>query len=325
MRHDEVEYEVGVRRTFHHSEVVHGKLRVNVLYQLADLFAQGVYVLVVNYYRIHVQNYVDGELFLYVALYAVDRVVARHYIAVGRHLYMGGGKGSSRAVVVNHEVVYADDPLVGEDVALYLAYRLGRGGRTEQLVHRVLEYAYSGRNDKQGYYYSHVPVERYGGKFRKNKGNHGHCCRRGVADAVHNDRSDGGRVYPLAYAAVEYRHPDFDSYRSYQHSERRRAELQGHGVHYLVYRRAYQLAAHDQDDKRDYERADILEPAVTERVLVVGGLICQTEADERHRGRARVRQVVRGVRRYGYTARYRADNEFCRGQQDIAYYSDNAA
>ena len=64
---------------------------------------------------------------------------------------------------------------------------------------------------------------------------------------------------------------------------------------------------------------------MAERVLVVGGLICQTEADERHRGRASVREVVRGVCGYGDTARYRADNELCGGQQNVAQYADDAA
>lgn len=112
VRHDEVENEVGVRRTFHHSEVVHRESRVNFLYQLADLFAQGVYMFVINDYRIHMQDNVYGEFLLYVALDAVYGVVARHYVAVGRHFDMGGGEHSARSVVMNHEVMDADNALV---------------------------------------------------------------------------------------------------------------------------------------------------------------------------------------------------------------------
>ena len=60
-------------------------------------------------------------------------------------------------------------------------------------------------------------------------------------------------------------------------------------------------------------------------MLIVGGLICQTEADERDGGRAGVREVVRGVRGYGDTASHRADNELCCGQQNVAQYADDAA
>ena len=204
-------------------------------------------------------------------------------------------------------------------------HHLRRSGRAEQFVHRVLEYAYSGRDDKQGYYYSHVSVKRHRGKFRENKGYHRYSRRRGVADAVHNDRSDGGRVYPFADISVKNRHPYFDSDRGDEHYECSHAELERLRAENFVYRRADQLAAHEQDNKRDYQRADIFYSAVTERVFIVGGLICQTEADERDGGRPCVRQVVRGVRGYGYTARYRADNELCGGQQNVAQYADDAA
>jgi hypothetical protein len=68
-------------------------------------------------------------------------------------------------------------------------------------------------------------------------------------------------------------------------------------VENFIYRLADQLATHEQDSIRDYHRAYIFYSAVTERVLIVGGLICQTEADERDGGRASVREVVRGVMR----------------------------
>ena len=83
-----------------------------------------------------------------------------------------------------------------------------------------------------------------------------------------------------------------------------------------------QFCSH-QDDRYTHKQArDILDPPVTERVVLVGFLSCQPETDQRdHAGRG-VREVVEAVGRYGYGPCQQACGEFSRKQYKVKKNTD---
>ena len=145
--------------------------------------------------------------------------------------------------------------------------------------------------------------------------------RRAVGQAVRRGRLHGGGADLLPHAAVVAVHVELGADGDKQDRHRQHAALHSLGMQDRAHGVAQQFKAHQQNDDRDDEARDILQPPVAERMLGVGLLPGQTKAQQRHDGRARVGQVVKGVRRDGDRARKRPRKQLEREEQQI---DDNA-
>ena len=149
--------------------------------------------------------------------------------------------------------------------------------------------------------------------------------RRAVGQAVRRGRLHGGGADLLPHAAVVAVHVELGADGNQQNRHCQHAALDRLGVQDRAHGVAQQLKAHQQDDDRDDETRDVLEPPVAERMLGVGLLPGQTKAQQRHDGRARVGQVVKGVRRDGDRARKRPRKQLEREEQQVDGNAHRAA
>ena len=78
-----------------------------------------------------------------------------------------------------------------------------------------------------------------------------------------------------------------------------------------------QLKPHDENQRADAKRAEVLDAPVPEGMLTVNGLLGNADADERHNAACRVGQVVDRVRRDCQRAGQRADNDFRQRKQNV--------
>ena len=107
VRHDQIEYKVGVGVALVHSEIVNIEIFVEFFYDFAHLFAQFVYARAIRIYGVHMYYGKTAELILQPVFEIVYRVVQLHYVAAFWYFGMQYDKFARRSVVVYHQVVYA--------------------------------------------------------------------------------------------------------------------------------------------------------------------------------------------------------------------------
>ena len=110
---------------------------------LADGPAHFVLLRVVLYDWVVMDDEVDVHLFQHVALYVVDYVVAGHRVFVGAQLDVGGGVAAARAVVVDEQVVHAEDFFMGEHQLRDFVHHFFVGLLPEQRGDGVFRNAYA--------------------------------------------------------------------------------------------------------------------------------------------------------------------------------------
>ena len=208
---------------------------------------------------------------------------------------MEGEDAPSRAVVVDDQVVDADDLRVGAYQRLDLLHELGGGGLAQQGVDGIPGRAETGPQDEQRHRRAAPAVDLYVPEMsRQGPQQHGGGSQ-AVAEAVHGGggHGGGGQLFscrPVVVGHVQlYRDGDPQDY-GYQRTEIHR--LRGED---LLHGGFPQFHAHQQDYHRDYQPGDILPPAVAEGVVPVRGLGGQLEAQEGDHGGPRVRKVVHRV------------------------------
>ena len=87
--------------------------------------------------RIVVQRDNEAVIVFKRLLDIIQRVVALHGIGLGGHFHMGARKLPTRAIVVNHEVMSAQDTWIGHDLRADVGNELGIGSLPEKRVDRV--------------------------------------------------------------------------------------------------------------------------------------------------------------------------------------------
>ena len=78
----------------------------------------------------------------------------------------------------------------------------------------------------------------------------------------------------------------------------------------FIHRFFQQLHAHQNDQNRDQRGRHVFHAPVAERMLRIGRLVGQLEAQQRHGVGPDIGKVVERVRQDGHTARKKADGNF---------------
>ena len=228
---------------------------------------------------------------------------------------------ASGAVVVHHKVVDAADNLTFHHDVADLLHELLRWRLAEQRREGVPCRLHARPQDEQRHDQAapavDLPMQEIARECRKQH----RRGRRAVGQAVRRGRLHDGGADLLPHAAVVAVHVELGADGDKQDRHRQHAALHSLGMQDRAHGVAQQFKAHQQNDDRDDEARDILQPPVAERMLGVGLLPGQTKAQQRHDGRARVGQVVKGVRRDGDRARKRPRKQLEREEQQI---DDNA-
>ena len=146
--HNDVEDEVCVARPHDHAEIVNAAQPLNILESLLERGVFGIYLLVIGLDGIHVYSCVAAERAFQLALDGVYAVVQLEDISAAVHLGVQRDHHSARAVIVNNEVVHADDGVRAHDYILDAFDKLRIGRLTEQRRECVLCNAVAGKEDK---------------------------------------------------------------------------------------------------------------------------------------------------------------------------------
>ena len=135
-------------RPHDHAEIVNAAQPVNARKRLLECGVFGVYLLVVGLDGVHVDRRVAAECAFQLALDGVDAVMQLEDIAAAVYFGVQRDHHSARAVVVNNEVVHADDGVRAHDYLLDAFDKLRIGRLTEQRRECVLCNAVAGKENE---------------------------------------------------------------------------------------------------------------------------------------------------------------------------------
>ena len=113
------------------------RLAIEALRHSVDLVTHINDMWVVRNDRIVVQRDNEAVIVFKCLFDIIQRVVALHGIGLGGHLDMGARKLPTRAIVVNHEVMSAQDTWIGHDLRADVGNELGIGSLPEKRVDSV--------------------------------------------------------------------------------------------------------------------------------------------------------------------------------------------
>ena len=145
-----------------------------------------------------------------------------------------------------------------------------------------------------------------------------------VVDAVLHGSEQRGRVDARADRAIKRAHPQLDQHGQQQYHRRNHRKGNRFGVQDAGERGLQELHADHADDERDDQSGDVLGTSVAERVLLVGCTAGQLKAHDGDKRRQAIRQVVDRVGCNRNRTGSKANDEFCRKQQEITEQTDTA-
>ena len=228
-------------------------------------------------------------------LHVINQLVAVHGVLPAVHLHMEAGKALAGAIVMDHQVVIAQNLGLGHDVVHDLLPQFRVRVLAQQGGDGVLCQIPAAVQNEQGHAQTNPAVHGNAGPFfnqsRYQNGTGGDA----VVAAVRGGGKERGGVDALGQIPVKQVHPEFHRNGSDQHQCRRQSEADRGGVENLIHRGFHQLHADDHDQCRHTQAAQVFRPGVTVGVIRVGGLIRHPEADKGDDGTGGVGQVVHSV------------------------------
>ena len=213
--------------------------------------------------------------------------------------------------------MHAADALVRHDEPFDLLHELLLRRLAEQRADRIARRLHPrpedhARDDQSDPSIDHQPRETADEHRREHRRR-----RNAVGEAVRCGGLHGHRVDFSADAPVIQAHVEFHAHGNREDHRRQGAEIHCLRVQHLLERRLRQLRAHQQDQPRHDQPRDIFHPSVAEGVLRVWLFPRETEAQQRHHRRARVREVVECVRRDGDRAADRPGKELPHKEHEV--------
>ena len=315
--HGHVKHHVGVGDAPHHPEIVHGGLGVHHVEQAAHLLPQLVGALVAGDHGVQVDDKLNAHVPLEVPLDVVDDVVADQDVLLGGHLAVDRGKALALAVVVDGQIVDAENARVGEDFLVDSPHQGGVGGGAQQGVARLHNQLDAGHHNEHRHGQAQKAVQVHAGKAGDKGPQQHHRGGNGVVAAVAGGGEHRVGVDGLAHAAVEKALPQLQQHGHHQNDKGQGAEVRGLGRDDFLKGGAAQLQAQKQHDEGHNHPGEVLDAGVAKGVLFVGGLACQLKAHQHDDGGAGVRQVVHGVGHDGHTAGHQPRRQLDGKQQQI--------
>ena len=315
--HHHVEDQVDLLGSGDAAQVVEHQALVPALEVVVQLCGHPIRLRVAGHNGIHVDADGDVQLRADFPLRLVDHLVQLQDVAVGGHLRMNGGHAAAGAVVVEDQVVGAQDLVVlhqhVDDSPAQLLVRLAAHEAVDGvLAHIEARFQHQRRHD-----HAHHAVHREGREHADN-----HAQRHGgggqhVGEGVLGGGQQGRGVDLLPHMGVEEVQPDLHQNAEDQQEQRYPAEGRAHGMQDAVHAGEQQLHTHEQDQHAHPQRAQVFHAAVAEGMLPVHGLLRQADGNQRNNAAPRVGEVVGRVRRHRHGAGERAHQEFHHGQKHV--------
>ena len=322
-----IEYQIGMCRSLHHTKIVHSNLRSRLFRKLSHDFARGnahfVRLRIGKAYGIHMNDEVYPAIFKEISLDIVYSVMRQKHILVRVHLDMDGRVKCARSVAVNDKIMHAENAFIrtyrrsyiGDECAIRSFAEKGVGGFTDKLEPEDY-YIHGDRAAEQS-------VSRRSEHGRKKHSGDYRCGCDNVSDAVGCGGFERHGIYSVAEPAVKECQKHFDCHRNHHYDDRRSAQRTFALSREQLFRRTLKkLKSEHGYDHGDKESAKVLHSRMSERMLTVGGLSGEDVSDKNKSGRSRVRQVIYRIGDDRNTARYKTECKLGCKKNDIDRDSD---
>lgn len=311
-----VENQVRVGGSGHHAEVVDVDGVIDAVDQgldpLPGLFCDAV----IRHHRVHVDDCLAAQTLLELFFHIVDLIVEIQHVFGRRHLRMEGDHHPAGTVVVDDQIMDADDTGVGHHQPADAGDEFRRRRRAQQRVQGIPGGADTGPEDERSHQNTAPAVDLQTGELADQRGGQYGGGGDAVAEAVSGGGLHGGRVQLLADPAVIEPHIALYGNGGTENDDDQGAGIHRHGVEDLLNGRLGQLQAHQQNQQCHRKPGEILDTAVAEGVLGVGLLPGQLETQQRHKRAAGVGEVVECVGSDGDGTGNQSGKEFtCKEQQ----------
>ena len=242
-----VKDQVGMAGAPDHPEIVEGQAAVLFLQEIGAFAAHPVELRVVGDHGVVVDHQMDVVAAQAFPFHVVDALVAVQGIVGGVHLHVEAGKPLTGAVVVDHQVVVAQDLGLLAHIIHDQRLQLGAGGFAQQGGDGLLCQTPAGEQDEHRHTQTHEAVHGYVEEMlddaRGQNGAGGHA----VVAAVGGGGLQGGGGDHFAQLPVEQEQPHFHNDGSQQHRHGDAGEFHGGGIQNLLHGGFCQLEADEHD------------------------------------------------------------------------------
>ena len=210
------------------------RLAIDALRHSIDLITHINDMWVVRNDRVVVQRDDEAVIVFKRLLDVIQRVVALHGIGLGGHFHMGARKLPTRAIVVNHEVMRAQDTWIGHDLRADVGNELRIGSLSEKRVDRVANELDAAPTDIQADRESDPRIE-LDARHISDDGTRKHRARGDnvVLGILGRGKKRLG-FYALAEHAVEMRHPKLNRHGPREDHHQSERELDWTWIQHLI-------------------------------------------------------------------------------------------
>ena len=218
--------------------------------------------------RVKVYRGNQAVLHQQVALNAVNDIMAVHDIILGIHFQMEADQSAAGAVIVDHQIVYAQHTGVTQRLFFDMLDQLRVGCRTEQRIDGIAHKCSAAVQDERCHTKAHQTVQTgKTGQLCQHCGSKNRGCGDDIVAGISGGGQQGLRLDVRADFVVEPCHPELDKDGGRQHRDHDPVEVHGRGVQHLCKALLQQLNADDEDHDRNGQPGQILIPGVTVGML----------------------------------------------------------
>ena len=253
-----------------------------------------------------------------IALDAVDDLVAFNRVPPCGHLHMHAGELPPRPVIVDHQIVHAQNARIAHQLLADTADQLRRRRVAQQRVERLLNQRNAADEDEHGHRRADIAVQIQPGQPRDHRAQQHRAGGNHVVSAVAGRRFQRGRADAPPHVRIERRHPAFDHDGRGQHADAHPAEHNRLGRKDLADAAAEQLHADGDNHHRDGHAGEVFKPPVAVGMLRVGGSVGELEAQQADQTAGCIRQVVHRVGHDRDRAAEQTGNQLARKEQHVA-------
>ena len=267
------------------AKIVHCQLGINPGQQPGHHGTAFRCLSVTNGNGIHMDADFTAQFVQNLPLHPVNDIVNSGDITVFIHLGVQRGEQPARAVIMDDEIVQAENFRRGQHPAANAIHQFGIGRPAQQRINGILHGVVAGIQNKYRHQNAQVAIQLNMEEVPGQGAQQYHRCGGHITEAVSGGGHHGGGIDLFPKLAVEEVHPALYQYGNRQNDQRQPAEFHRRGGEDLLERRFAQFKAHKQDDHRNGKPGEILDAPVPERMVPIGFLPSQPETDERdHRG-----------------------------------------
>ena len=245
--------------------------------------------------RIHVDVDFHVVFILQFIFQYVQRGVDFSQVSLIRDFGVDGTEHAARTVVVDADVVDADDVFTfqGRIDDAPDEFRIRRFA--QENIDDVLGDAVAGVHDHQANGRAGSGVDGQGRKLLGNGSDQDACRGDSIGNAVSSCRVVDARIDFFANITIIDTHPDFDGDGNDENAEAPIGEFHFFRFKEFFNRCFTQFVTDDEDDDGNGQRRQVFKAAVAEGMFLVWRPVAQFSTDDGNERRAHVRQVIEGI------------------------------